>query len=69
MADFSATWSASDEPISPYNLGTEARIEVPQAPEDRAKKGYNMILITQFRFKCHVVGFRLLGHLSYKMIY
>ena len=38
MADFSDTWSASDQPISPYNSGTEARIEAPQAPEDRAKK-------------------------------
>ena len=35
MADFSATWSASDQPISPYNSGTEAWIE---APEDRAKR-------------------------------
>ena len=25
-----------DRPVSPYNSGTEARIEVPQAPEDRA---------------------------------
>ena len=38
MADFSATWSASDQLISPYNLGTEAWIEAPQAPEDRRKK-------------------------------
>ena len=37
MAHFSATWSASDQPISPYNSGTEARIEAPQAPEDRAR--------------------------------
>ena len=37
MANFSATWSASDSPISPYNSGTEARIEEPQAPEDRAR--------------------------------
>ena len=36
MADFSATWSASDRPIFPYNSGTEARIEAPQAPEVRA---------------------------------
>ena len=34
MADFSANWSASDWPVSPYNLGTEAQIEAPQAPED-----------------------------------
>ena len=33
MADFSANWSASDH----YNSGTEARIEAPQAPEDRAR--------------------------------
>ena len=37
MADFSANWSASDQPIFPYNSGTEARIEAPQAPEDRAR--------------------------------
>ena len=37
MADFSATWSASDQPVSPYNLGTEARIEAPQTPKDRAR--------------------------------
>ena len=37
MADFSANWSASDQPVSPYNSGTEARIEAPQAPEDRAR--------------------------------
>ena len=37
MAHFSATWSASDRPVSPYNSGTEARIEAPQAPEDRAR--------------------------------
>ena len=37
MADFSTNWSASDQPIFPYNLETEAQIEVPQAPEDRAK--------------------------------
>ena len=37
MADFSATWSASDRPVSPFNLGTEERIEVPQAPEDRTR--------------------------------
>ena len=37
MADFSANWSASDRPVSPYNSGTEAWIEVPQAPEDRAR--------------------------------
>ena len=36
MAHFSATWSASNRPISPYNSGTEAQIEVPQAPGDRA---------------------------------
>ena len=38
MVDFSATWSASDRPVFPYNSGTEAWIEVPQAPEDKAKK-------------------------------
>ena len=32
-ADFSAIWSASERPIFPYNSGTEARIEAPQAPE------------------------------------
>ena len=37
MADFSANWSASDQPVLPYNLGTEALIEAPQAPEDRAR--------------------------------
>ena len=37
MAHFSVTWSASDRPVSPYNAGTETRIEVPQAPEDRAR--------------------------------
>ena len=37
MAIFTATWSASDRPIYPYNSGTKARIEVPQVPEDRAK--------------------------------
>ena len=37
MAYFSATWSASDRPVSPYNSGAEARIEAPQAPEDRAR--------------------------------
>ena len=37
MADFSANWSASDRPVSPYNLGKEARIEAPQTPEDRAR--------------------------------
>ena len=37
MAQSSATWSASDRPVSPYNSGTEARIEAPQAPEDRAR--------------------------------
>ena len=36
MAHFSATWSASDRPVSTYNSGTEAPIEAPQAPEDRA---------------------------------
>ena len=43
MAHFSATWSASDRPVSPYNSGS-ARIEAPQAPED-------LILITAFGFK------------------
>ena len=37
MADFSVTWSASDQPVFPYNSGTEARIEAPQALEDRAR--------------------------------
>ena len=37
MADFSANWSASDRPVFPYNLGTEARIEAPQAPENKIK--------------------------------
>ena len=37
MAHFSATWSARDRPFSPYNSGTEARIEAQQAPEDRAR--------------------------------
>ena len=37
MADFSANWSASDLPVFPYNLGIEARIEAPQAQEDRAR--------------------------------
>ena len=37
MADFSANLSASDWPVSTYNSGTEARIEAPQAPEDRAR--------------------------------
>ena len=36
MADFSATWSAIDRHVFPYNSGTEAQIEAPQAPEDRA---------------------------------
>ena len=35
---FSATWSASDRPVSPSYSGTEAWIEVPQAPEGRVKK-------------------------------
>ena len=37
MADFSANWSASDRPVFPYNLGTEAQIEAPQALKDRAR--------------------------------
>ena len=37
MADFSATQSASDQLVFPYNWGTEARIEVPQTPEDKAR--------------------------------
>ena len=37
MADFSATWSASDRAVFPYNSRTKARIEAPQAPEDRAR--------------------------------
>ena len=39
MSHFSATWSARDRPISPYNSGTEARIEAPKAPENRARSG------------------------------
>ena len=37
MADFSATWSASDRLVFPYNLGKEAGFEAPQAPEDGAR--------------------------------
>ena len=37
MADFSANWSASNRPVFPYNSETEAWIEAPQAPEDRAR--------------------------------
>ena len=37
MAHFSATWSASDRPVSPYNSGTEAQIEAAKAPENRAR--------------------------------
>ena len=37
MADFSVTWSASVQPVFPYNSGTEARIEAAQALEDRAR--------------------------------
>ena len=37
MADFSATWSAIDRPVFPYNSGKEAWIEAQQAPVDRAK--------------------------------
>ena len=37
MVDFYATWSASDRPVFPYNSGTEAQIEAPQAPKDRAR--------------------------------
>ena len=37
MADFSATWSASDRPVFPYNLGTEAQIEASPAPENRTR--------------------------------
>ena len=40
MADFSANWSASDRPVSPYNSGTEARIEAPKIEQG---KGYNMV--------------------------
>ena len=35
--DFSTTWSASDQPIFPYNSGTKAWIEAPQTPEDGAR--------------------------------
>ena len=38
MANFSATFSASDWLVSPYNSGTEEQIEVPQVPEDRGKE-------------------------------
>ena len=34
MSDFSATLSASDRHVFPYNSGTEAQIEAPQAPEE-----------------------------------
>ena len=37
MADFSATWSASDRHVFPYNSETETRIEASRAPEDRAR--------------------------------
>ena len=37
MADFSANWFASDRVVSPYKSGREAWIEVPQAPQDRAR--------------------------------
>ena len=37
MAVFSAAWFASDRPIFPYHSGTEAWIEVKQAPEDRGR--------------------------------
>ena len=37
MADFFVTCSASDRPVFPYNSGTEAQIEAPQAPEDRVR--------------------------------
>ena len=37
MADFSATFSAIDQPIFPYYSGREAWIEAPQAPEERAR--------------------------------
>ena len=37
MADFSANRSASDRPVFPCNSETEAQIEAPQAPEDRAR--------------------------------
>ena len=32
-----ANWSASDRSVFTYNSETEARIEAPQAPEDRAR--------------------------------
>ena len=51
MAHFSATWSASDRPVSPYNSGSEAWIEALQAPEIEQGKGYNMILKTPFWLK------------------
>ena len=37
MADFFANRSASDRPVFPYNSGTEAQIEAPQAPKERAR--------------------------------
>ena len=59
MADFSANWSASDRPVFPYNSGTEAQIEAPQAPEDRAKKGLRHA--NSNSFWCFCTG-RLLCH-------
>ena len=47
MADFSANWSASDRPVSPYNSGTEARIEVPQTPENRAMVAFSLTVPTE----------------------
>ena len=43
--------SASDRPVSPYNSGTEAQIEMPQHQKIEQGKGYNMILITPFGLK------------------
>ena len=43
MADFSANMSARDRPVSPYNSGTEAWIDVPQAPEDRAVRATTLL--------------------------
>ena len=52
MADFSATWSASDRHVFPYNSGKEAMNEAPPAPEIEQGKGYKMVQITH----CHVLA-------------
>ena len=64
MADFSANWSASDRPVFPYNSGTEARIEMPQAPEDRARYGLQHGINNSFLCFCAgKVHFLLLCHI------